>query len=395
MIIENQSATSYEATVEHALLELERWVVEHDYKGYEPFDGLSSVLRPLTLHNVFAERLLQQTVRQSPINLRPLLGVKPLTSTKGTGYMAWGYLKLLQRGHDATYGRKAITCLDWLIENRSRLYRAYSWGNAFDYSSRSGKIPRDEPTIVWTSLIGQVFLDAYETLGDQRYLDVARSICDWILSLPRHETDTGTCISYVAFAENYVHNANMLGAAMLARTARFTGDGHALAVATEAMRYSCADQLPDGAWYYGKAPKYRWIDSFHTGYNLDSLKCYAECAPDRFFEAHMHRGYQYFKQHFFEDTGRPKYYHDRAYPIDIQCASQAIDTLVTFSDVDPTAVHLALKVALWTIANMQDRSGYFYYRVLPLKKVKIPMIHWGQATMFKALAQLLRVIGAD
>ena len=109
----------------------------------------------------------------------------------------------------------------------------------------------------------------------------------------------------------------------------------------------------------------------------------------------MHRGYQYFKQHFFEDTGRPKYYHDRAYPIDIQCASQAIDTLVTFSDVDPTAVHLALKVALWTIANMQDRSGYFYYRVLPLKKVKIPMIHWGQATMFKALAQLLRVIGAD
>jgi hypothetical protein len=38
---------------------------------------------------------------------------------------------------------------------------------------------------------------------------------------------------------------------------------------------------------------------------------------------------------------------------------------------------------------MQDAGGYFYYRILPLKKVRIPMIHWGQATMFKALAHLL------
>ena len=67
----------------------------------------------------------------------------------------------------------------------------------------------------------------------------------------------------------------------------------------------------------------------------------------------------------------------------------AIDTLVTFSREDDEALDLALKVAKWAIENMQDSSGYFYYRILPLKVVKIPMLHWGQATMFEALASLL------
>jgi hypothetical protein len=200
---------------------------------------------------------------------------------------------------------------------------------------------------------------------------------------------TGTCLSYVKYQTSSIHNSNMLGAAMLARTASLTGDRSALPLAKEAMRYSCADQLPDGAWYYGKKTKFHWIDNFHTGYNLDSLKSYIKNTGEREFEENLQRGYRYFKENFFEESGRPKYYHDRAYPIDIQCAAQAIDTLVLFSDQDPSSIELARRVARWTISNMQDASGYFYYRILPLKKVKIPMIHWGQATMFKALAHLL------
>ena len=376
--------------VEKSLTHLERWVVDNNYRGYEPFDGLSSVLRPLTFKNVLAERILQQAVRQSPVNLRPLFGVKPLDSTKGRGYMAWGYLALLQDRQDDALRARAIDCLEWLIKNKSPFYQDFSWGNHFDYSSRGGSIRKYEPTIVWTSLIGNAFLDAYEILGHERYLDIARSVCDWILALPRDETPDGVCLSYVTFQKSSIHNSNMLGAAMLARTAAITGDRTALPLAKDAMRYSCADQQRDGAWYYGKAPKYHWIDNFHSGYNLDSLKRYIAHTGDREFEENLQRGYRYYTSHFFEASGRPKYYHDRAYPIDIQCAAQAIDTLALFSDQDPPSLDLAWRVADWTIRNMQDRSGYFYYRILPLKKVKIPMIHWGQATMFKALAHLLR-----
>jgi hypothetical protein len=76
-------------------------VEDHDYKGYEPFDGLSSFLRPLTFGNLFLDCALIQIVRRNPVNIRPLLGIRPLDSTIGRGYMAWGYLIILGVTGDA------------------------------------------------------------------------------------------------------------------------------------------------------------------------------------------------------------------------------------------------------------------------------------------------------
>jgi hypothetical protein len=336
-----------------------------------------------------AERLLQQLVRQSPVNLRPLLGVKPEESTKGRAYMAWGYLTMFKHTGDIAYANKAKKCLEWLMEHRSPGYSDCSWGNHFDFSSRSGRIAKLEPIIPWTSLIGQVFLDAYEIFGQSKHLTTAVSICNWILKVPRKQTDSGTCLGYTSRSETTVHGASLLGAAMLARTAKFTGDPEARRVASEAVRYSCARQRADGAWYYAEEPNAEWIDNFHTAYNLDSLKCYIENTGDKTFELNLRRGFVFFKDNFFEETGRPKYYHNRVYPVDIQCASQAIDTLAYFANYDATALELSKKVARWTITNMQDRRGYFYYRQLPYMKVKTPMLHWGQATMYRSLSHLL------
>jgi hypothetical protein len=155
------------------------------------------------------------------------------------------------------------------------------------------------------------------------------------------------------------------------------------------MYYSCARQNTDGAWYYGDEPMYYWIDNFHTGYNLDCLKRYMDSTGDRSFEANFREGFEYYVSHFFEANGRPKYYHDKARPTDIQCAAQSIDTLAFCSDIDKASLELALKVARWTICNMQAEDGHFYYRDLGWKKIKTPMFHWGQGTIFKALAHLL------
>ncbi len=374
--------------IAESIRRLETWIENHDYKGYEPFDGLSSVLRPLTFGNLLAERMLQQLVRQSPVNLRPLLGIKPQESTKGRGYMAWGYLTMLKSTGDPAFREKAIRCLDWLDGNKAPGYAWHSWGNHYDFSSRGGKLPRLEPIIVWTGLVGQAFLDAYEQFGEPRYLEVAVSVCNWIMALPREKTDSGTCLSYVAFMQGSIHNSNMLGAAMLARTARITGNEACLAVAREAMDYSCSRQLQDGAWYYGESPDRHWIDNFHTGYNLDSLKCYIENTGDQAFRGNLERGLKYYVSHFFEPDGTPKYYHNKTYPIDMQCAAQAIETLSNFSDLDESVLPLARKVAHWTIDHMQDETGYFYYRKYPLITSRIPMIHWAQCTMYRSLALL-------
>lgn len=373
------------------IVELDNWVVRQNYKGYEPFDGLSSCLRPLTFKNLLLDRILLQLVRQSPINFRPLLGVKPLDSTIGRGYMAWGYCNLYKITGNENYRKKIISNLDWLEENRSPGFQYHCWGKHFDFAGRDGIYYKFEPVLVWTALIGQAYLDAYELLSDPKYLKISDSICRWIVNLPRNRTDKGFCLGYHdRDHESTIHNSNMLGAAMLARTAKHTNNLEYLGIAREAMAYSCSRQLPDGSWFYGEEPMFHWMDNFHTGYNLDALKCYNEYSGDNEFVKCLDSGFEFYKNNFFEQNGRPKYYHSRAYPIDSQCISQAVDTLANFSHSDRLALKMAQRTANWAIGNMRSREGYFYYRQYPLDiKAKTPMLHWAQATMFKALTFLL------
>jgi hypothetical protein len=380
--------------IQQSLQGVQQWVEARGYRGYDPGDGLTSYLRPLTFGNLLAERILQQAIWKSPINIRPLVGVKPLDSTKGRGFMAWGYTLLHEIAGDDTHRTKAAQCLEWLDGARETGHAGHCWGNHFDFASRGGRILAHTPTIVWSGLIGQAYLAAYDRFREPRYLEVCDSICRWILTLPKETTPAGTCLSYLPTQQSSVHNSNLLGAALLAKTGRLTGNDRYLATAREAARYSCTHLRPDGSWWYGEEPKYHWIDNFHTAYNLDSLRRYIDATGDRSFDGHLARGYEYFKAVFFEPTGRPRYYHDRTYPVDIQCASQAIDTFAFFSDRDPAALSIAMKIADWTISTMQDRTGYFYYREYPLMKARTPYFHWGQATMFKALAHLLGKLGS-
>jgi hypothetical protein len=186
----------------------------------------------------------------------------------------------------------------------------------------------------------------------------------------------------------------MIGAAFLTGAAVATQEPAYQAVARRAMEYSCARQLENGAWYYGEDPMYHWIDVFHTGYNLEALRRYQNASGDESFAANLRHGYRYFIGHFFMSSGQVKYYYNRAAPNDIQCASQAIDTLLNFSSDDQDALPMANRTARWYIREMQNREGYFHFRrYLPGLSNKASMIHWGQATMHKALAHLVLLNG--
>jgi len=379
-----------------SLLAVQDWIERCDYKGYEPFDGLSSWARPFALGNEFGERLLLQLIRQCPLNLRPLFGVRPQDSTKGRGYMAAGYLAMYRVTGESRYLNQAKRCLEWLGQHKAPKFDTHSWSNHFDFVSRGGSYTKDDPIIVWTSLIGHAYVEAFIITGDEWYLSIADSACKWIMALPREQTSSGNCISYLAHVQSSIHNANMLGASLLACTARHTGTAEYQEVARSAMQYSCSRQLADGAWWYAELPKYHWVDNFHTGYNLDSLDLYVEATEDEEWKPALQKGLDFYLNTFFEPTGRPKYYDNRTFPVDIQCIAQSIDTLSRFALRDPRCLDMAVRVAHWAIRNMQDdRSGHFFYRQYPLLKSKTPMLHWGQATMFKALAVLYGRLAAD
>jgi hypothetical protein len=77
--------------------------------------------------------------------------------------------------------------------------------------------------------------------------------------------------------------------------------------------------------------------------------------------------------------------------VDIQCASQALESLALYGEADaPACLDIGERVAGWTIAHMQDPDGHFYYRSrLGIWVNRTPMLHWGQTTMLHGLAALL------
>ena len=378
-----------------SILRLYGWLEKNDYRGYDTFDGLNArFVRPLTFENMFLRTALQQGVRRFPVNLRPLLGVTREHSTKGMGFLARGFIRLHKSTGEGIWADKARFALQWLIDHQTPGYSGACWGNHFDYQSRTFYLPRGMPTIVWTSLIGHAFLDGYDCFQNDRYLQVAASACEHIMrDLSTYPDGEGSCISYIPGQNSQVHNANTLGASLLARTYAYTGNEACLSMAKKAMQYTAQHQRPDASWYYGEKANLHWVDNFHTAYVLDCFKHYSDSTGDRHFDENMWRGYEYWKKTFFLADGTPRYYDRKTLPVDIQCSSQAVDTLVYFSEHDPDALSLALKVAQWTIENMQDGTGYFYYRrYSPWIVNKTATLHWGQATMMSALAGLYQAL---
>ena len=190
-----------------------------------------------------------------------------------------------------------------------------------------------------------------------------------------------------------VHNANFLEAALLCREYRHCGGQKFLDSALKVARYSATQQQDDGSWYYGEHATQRWIDNFHTGYNLCALKSIGRYAEPSEFEPNIQRGFKFYRNHFFREDGAPKYFHDRTYPIDIHSVAQSIITLTAFKNLDKTGLNLAQAVFQWAMDNMWDEQGYFFYQVLPLIKVRIPYMRWSQAWVLLALSTLLEHCG--
>lgn len=386
-----------EQKIRESIDRLHAWLVDNEYKAYDPFDGLNAkLLRPLTFGNPYLQIALQQGIRRFPLNLRPLVGVQKDYSSKGMAFLARGYLRMHAATKEEAYLDSARFCLNWLLENQCQGYTGACWGNHFDYQSRVFFLPQGVPTVVWVALIGHAFMEAHDQLGDPRYLATAVSSCEHILhDLQTQPDGDDLCISYIPTENKQVHNANTLAASLLARVHAATPHTDYLELATKAINYTMKHQREDASWFYGEKANLHWVDNFHTAYVLDSAKYFMEGSGDWTHRGRVSRGYDYWKQTFFLADGTPRYYDFKTIPLDIQCCSQAIDTLVFFNDWDVESLDLAKKVADWTIDNMQDSSGYFYFRKYSNGITnKTPTLHWGQATMMCALGGLFRKLTA-
>lgn len=387
--------------VDSSFLKLKAYCENENFKGWDPYDGLNSkVFQALPLRHWDLARLAWiQGFKRSPINFRKLLLVPKQHNAKGVALFLLGYCRLYKLAESGCedFGTKDelltqindITNL--LLSLRTEGYSGSAWGYNFDWQARRLFLfPKYTPTVVATCFCVEALLESYKITKNETVLSETLSAADFVLNdLSRTSHGNGIIFSYsIKDGNNTVINASLLGAKILSYSYKYTKNKAHANMAKQAITAACDLQEEDGSWIYGLLPVQSWKDSFHTGFNLDAIETYQQNTEDHSFQKYIDKGTAYYLEHFFEDNGMPKYYHNKIYPIDIHCPAQVIVTLSKL-DVFKNNEALLSKVLDWTIDNMQHKKGYFYYQLKKGMSSKISYMRWSNAFMFNAMAQFL------
>lgn len=384
-----------------AFNKLKTYCENQEFKGWDPYDGLNSKVfqsTPLKKWR-FARLAWIQAFKRNPLNLRSVLLVPKQYNSKGIGLFLSAYCnlyKIAELGNNS-FGTKheilkQINFLaNLLITLKSRGYSGACWGYNFDWQNRVFFQPKYTPTIVVTSFCAEALFDAYEITKNESYLNCALSACDFITKdLNRSILEDNKFIfSYSPLDNSRCYNASLLGAKLLSMGYHYTKNKSWLDLAKRATLTIIDKQSNDGSWIYGEHKVQTWIDSFHTGFNLECIWKVANFTETKSFLHSFDRGLNYYLDNFFLDDKIPKYFHNKLHPIDTHSPAQLIITLSHTNKLKENK-KLVENVLNWTIDNMQNNDGAFKYQLKKGISSNIPYIRWAQAWMFKSFTEILK-----
>jgi len=390
------AATDLSAALRQGVSDLRQYVEAHNWAGYDPYDALNSrLLQRLGLLRCRLLRLaFTQFLKRCPLNFRPCLGVPREQNPKGIAVFLAAYARLCKLGLvDETMVRRLA---ERLMALRTPGRRHACWGYNFAWQTRTYLVPRGTPNIICTTFAANALLDAHELVGEGAWLDAARSAGHFLLEgLNRTVEGDTLCFSYTPVDRSRVHNANLLGAALLARLNTLQPEPAFEQAARAATRYALRLQRADGSWPYGEAATQQWVDSFHTGYNLCALAVLGQSLALAECEAALDGGYRYYLEHFFAPGGVARYFHNRTWPVDVHSIAQALITLTTLAGRDQRSLAVANEVVRWAFQHMRHPQGWFYYQKWPLWTNRVNYMRWSQAWMLLGLTALLQAHGAS
>ena len=388
------SEQKIEPIIKQSIVKLLDYCRQNNWSGFDPFDGLNSKIfcaLPL-VQNRIVRLIFIQAMKRSPFNFRHIFLVPKGENPKGLAVFCSALFILAEMGlieDDDIVSR----LLNRLVDLRSPDSPYYCWGYNFDWQSRAFFLPKFTPNIICTTFAGNALIDAYYKFTDDRYMDMAISAGNFLLEgLNITRSNDEICFSYTPLDWGQVHNANLLGAAFLSRLYRITQEKKFLMPAQSAVQFSLRRQNEDGSWPYGEDMTQRWIDNFHTGYNLVALKRFSEHTGNKELAKNITRGFQFYKNNLFTDEGVPKYYHNKLYPIDVHSIAQSIITLVELEAIGEGNVELAKCIFTWALNIMQSKNGYFFYQQSRFFKNRIPYMRWSQAWMLYATSILAQAL---
>ncbi len=382
----------------NALRKLDNYCLYNEFKGYSLYDSHTSLI-PFEKLGHPLSFLINQFIKRSPINIRELIGIKKEYNPKGMGLFLYTYT--LQKKFGNPLGIENLDdrinfFFNWLKDNYSQGYSGYCWGYNYPWPKSDGLlISAYTPSSVVTGFNIRAIFQYYLLTKDETCMDVIKGAEEFILNdLPRTENDKGVCFAYTPVKKDMTINASLLAAEVLAYSDYVFGKYENQKIIRKVLDFTMIHQNSDGSWYYCYDPltgrPKKQID-FHQGYVLDTIKriCDYSTFDIKDFNEQIQLGLSFYRKNQFTDEGVSYWRFPQKWPVDIHNQSQGILTFSIFKDYNSQYLDFAHEIAKWTIANMQDSDGNFYYQKWPLITNKVPYMRWNQGWMLLSLTKLL------
>ncbi len=370
------------------------YVKKNNYEGNDLFDGLNSKLFKNTVlyKSRFFRLCLIQFCKLSPINFRKIFLIPKGFNPKAGALFLLGNLNLFKTTKDEKYKEEVQKLYQKLKGCAIKREKGIAWGYNFDWQARAFFVPIGAPNTVTSVYVGKALIEYYKTFNNNEALNLARQISEFILNeLILTEDKDSLCFAYIPKENTKVHNANLLTASFLSEINKYFPSDELKNKIKKSVNFSIKDINKNNSWPYGIKPFHRWIDNFHTAFNIESLIDIQNNIEDIDLHDITKKVIEYYLENLFTQDGIPKYYHNKLFPIDIHVIAE---TLIVLDKIKMSQIlkcqkklNIVETKTLELVKIFQSKKGYFYFRKNKYFWNRIPYIRWAQAWMFFALSK--------
>jgi hypothetical protein len=370
------------------------FMIASEFKSYDPYDGANITL---PFSNNYPVRLLSTYINKfSPLNIRPLLKIPLSKQNQALAFIGRAMLYRPDRYE------KEINEITRHLKDKSLIkdHGYHCWdSHGFKIQMRRGLFSPGMVDIIGTEAIARFFLLLNKIKPDSENEEICLNVRDFFLKELMTKNSGVTFFRYKPNTKlhQWCYNASILCAIYIEKSGSCFLKEDSNEKAADAIRDIIDKQKPEGEWGYSfdfETKFERTQIDFHQGFILDALLEYMEI--NGFVEPYISsykKGLEFYHEKQFHPNGQGIYRHPKKWPVNIHNQAQGI---ITFSRAAKAGfgeqyLDFAQTIAEWTIKNMQDKDGHFYYLKYPLFTNKIPYIRWSDAAMAYALAVFLEI----
>ncbi len=354
----------------------ESWLDKNGFASFDPYDVWG------TKYGVFARRVYYEKGKIALPLIAPILALEFLCPSlrswfvkkdrfaTADGQLTTAFLNLYRVSGERKYLETAIRLGEDMLQYSVPGYSGKCWGYPFDWQNNRGLWKKNTPYITCTPYCFAAYLGLYDATGEQRYLDIARSIATFVFT-DLKDTPTGAdaaAASYSPMDATKVVNASAYRAWVLFEAdARFNLPEYK-AKAQRNLNFILQSQRADGAWLYAtEGSGEGFIDNFHTAFVLKNLYKINQRLKNPAVDAAIKKGWEFYRRELFDAKGEPKSFalepRTQIVKLEMYNFAEGITLGALLKDFVPDAFAFAQNLAATLCSRYQLPQGYFVTRV--------------------------------